>query len=138
VLLPVRADGLADLDLLARTLDERATTLVSVMAANNEIGVVQPLAEIGALCRARGVLFHSDAAQAVGKVPIDVEAMKIDLLTSRLRSTGQGHRRALYAPAPPRAARAVVRRRRRAGHPLGYAAGAACVGSAWPRDAGTR
>ena len=81
VLLPVRADGLVDLDLLARTLDERPTTLVSVMAANNEIGVVQPLAEIGALCRARGVLFHSDAAQAVGKVPIDVEAMKIDLLS---------------------------------------------------------
>jgi len=81
VLLPVRADGLVDLDLLARTLDERPTTLVSVMAANNEIGVVQPLTEIGALCRARGVLFHSDAAQAVGKVPIDVEAMKIDLLS---------------------------------------------------------
>jgi cysteine desulfurase len=81
VLLPVRADGLVDLDLLARTIDERPTTLVSVMAANNEIGVVQPLAEIGALCRARGVLFHSDAAQAVGKVPIDVEAMKIDLLS---------------------------------------------------------
>ena len=77
----MRADGLVDLDLLARTLDERPTTLVSVMAANNEIGAVQPLAEIGALCRARGVLFHSDAAQAVGKVPIDVEAMKIDLLS---------------------------------------------------------
>jgi len=81
VLLPVRAEGLVDLDLLARTLDERPTALVSVMAANNEIGVVQPLAEIGALCRERGVLFHSDAAQAVGKVPIDVEAMKIDLLS---------------------------------------------------------
>src|SRR5215813_13227016 len=81
VLLPVRADGLVDLDLLARALDQRPTTLVSVMAANNEIGVVQPLAEVGALCRARGVLFHSDAAQAVGKVPIDVAAMKIDLLS---------------------------------------------------------
>jgi cysteine desulfurase len=81
VLLPVRPDGLVDLVLLARTLDERPTTLVSVMAANNEIGVVQPLAEIGALCRARGVLFHSDAAQAVGKVPIDVEGMNIDLLS---------------------------------------------------------
>src|SRR5262249_46983223 len=67
-----------------------ATTLVDVMAANTEIGVVQPLAEIGALCRSRGVLFHSDAAQAVGKVPIDVEAMKIDLLSI------SGHK--IYAP----------------------------------------
>src|SRR5262249_31245521 len=81
VLLPVRADGLIDLKLLAATLDERPTSLVSVMAANNEIGVVQPLAEIGTLCRTRGVLFHTDAAQAVGKVPIDVEAMRIDLLS---------------------------------------------------------
>ena len=65
---------------LAAALDER-TLLVSVMAAHNEIGVIQPLAEIGALCRAQGVLFHSDAAQAVGKIPLDVEAMQIDLLS---------------------------------------------------------
>jgi len=51
------------------------------MAAHNEIGVIQPLAEIGALCRSRGVLFHTDAAQAFGKIPLDVEAMKIDLLS---------------------------------------------------------
>jgi len=51
------------------------------MAAHNEIGVIQPLAEIGALCRSHGVLFHSDAAQAFGKIPLDVEAMKIDLLS---------------------------------------------------------
>jgi cysteine desulfurase len=57
------------------------TLLVSVMAAHNEIGVIQPLAEIGALCRARGVLFHTDAAQAFGKIPLDVEAMRIDLMS---------------------------------------------------------
>jgi cysteine desulfurase len=78
--LPVDARGLVDLDALAAAIDER-TAVVSVMAANNEIGVLQPVAEIGALCRARGVLFHSDAAQAVGKVPVDVEAMHIDLLS---------------------------------------------------------
>jgi len=78
--LPVRPDGLADLDALAEAIDER-TALVSVMAANNEIGVIQPLAEIGALAHARGALFHTDAAQGVGKLPIDVEAMHIDLLS---------------------------------------------------------
>jgi cysteine desulfurase len=57
------------------------TLLVSVMAAHNEIGVIQPLAEIGALCRAHGVLFHTDAAQAFGKIPLDVEAMRIDLMS---------------------------------------------------------
>src|SRR6185437_9201982 len=57
------------------------TLLVSIIAAHNEIGVVQPLGEIGALCRSRGVLFHTDAAQAAGKIPLDVEAMKIDLLS---------------------------------------------------------
>ena len=57
------------------------TILVSVMAANNEVGTIQPIAEIGALCRARGVLFHTDAVQAVGALPIDVQAMNIDLLS---------------------------------------------------------
>lgn len=78
--LPVQKDGLID-----RTDLEKAfrpdTILVSVMAANNEIGVLQPLAEIGAICRDRQVLFHTDAAQAIGKIPLDVEAMKIDLLS---------------------------------------------------------
>ncbi len=78
--LPVEPDGLVDLGKLAAALTER-TLLVSVMAAHNEIGVIQPLAEIGALCHKKGVLFHSDAAQAVGKVPLDVEAMRIDLLS---------------------------------------------------------
>jgi cysteine desulfurase len=79
-LVPVEPSGLVSLDLLADVLDER-TLLVSVMAAHNEIGVLQPLAEIGALCRAKGVLFHTDAAQAFGKIPLDVEAMKIDLMS---------------------------------------------------------
>jgi cysteine desulfurase len=78
--LPVRSDGLVDLDRLAEAVTED-TALVSIMAANNEIGVLQPVAEIGALCRARGVWFHTDAAQAFGKVPLDVQAQHIDLLS---------------------------------------------------------
>ena len=78
--LPVEPDGLVSLDGLAAALSER-TLLVSVMAAHNEIGVIQPLAEIGAVCRSKGALFHSDAAQAFGKIPLDVEAMQIDLLS---------------------------------------------------------
>jgi len=79
-ILPVRSDGLVELRAIERAIDEQ-TALVSVMAAHNEIGVIQPIAEIGALCRARGVLFHTDAAQAVGKLPIDVDAQHIDLLS---------------------------------------------------------
>jgi cysteine desulfurase len=78
--LPVEPSGLVSLDRLADALTER-TLLVSVMVAHNEIGVIQPLAELGALCRARGVLLHTDAAQAAGKIPLDVEAMKIDLMS---------------------------------------------------------
>ncbi len=87
--LPVGKDGLLDLDVLAAAIGPR-TALVSVMAVNNEIGVIQKLAGIGALCRARGVLFHSDAAQAVGKIPLDVASMQIDLLSI------SGHK--LYGP----------------------------------------
>jgi cysteine desulfurase len=78
--LPVEPNGLVSLAALEAALSG-STLLVSVMAAHNEIGVIQPLAEIGALCRAKGVLFHSDAAQAFGKIPLDVEMMKIDLLS---------------------------------------------------------
>src|SRR5260370_33627210 len=87
--LPVEPNGLASLAALEAAISER-TLLVSVMAAHNEIGVIQPLAEIGALCRSRGVLVHSDAAQAFGKIPLDVEAMQIDLLSI------SGHK--IYAP----------------------------------------
>jgi cysteine desulfurase len=78
--LPVRSDGLIDLAELERAF-RPDTILVSVMAANNEIGVIQPIAEIGAMCRQRNALFHSDAAQAIGKIPLDVGAMNIDLLS---------------------------------------------------------
>jgi cysteine desulfurase len=78
--LGVNPDGRIDLDALGRAITPR-TVLVSVMGANNEIGTVQPLAEIGAIVRARGALLHTDAAQAAGKIPIDVDAMSIDLLS---------------------------------------------------------
>ena len=78
--LPVKSDGRVDLANLEAALSDR-TILVTVMAANNEIGVLQPVAEVGKLCRQRNILLHTDAVQAVGKVPIDVEAMNIDLLS---------------------------------------------------------
>lgn len=78
--LPVKPDGLLDLDVLRQALTDN-TALLSVMAVNNEIGVIQPLAEIGAICRERGVLFHTDAAQGAGKIPLDVGAMHIDLMS---------------------------------------------------------
>jgi cysteine desulfurase len=78
--LAVRNDGLVSLDDLKAALTEQ-TVLVSIQAANNEIGVLQPLAQIGKLCRQRGIVFHTDAAQAVGKVPLDVQAMQLDMLS---------------------------------------------------------
>jgi len=79
-LLPVQTDGLLNLDQLDQAF-RPDTILVSVMAANNEIGVLQPLAAIGALCRAHQVLFHTDAAQAIAKIPLNVQAMNIDLMS---------------------------------------------------------
>jgi cysteine desulfurase len=78
--LPVQPDGLLDLEQLEKAI-RPDTILVSVMAANNEIGVIQPLAEIGQICRQHQVFFHTDAAQAIGKIPLNVEAMQIDLLS---------------------------------------------------------
>jgi len=75
-----RHDGILDLAALESAITDK-TVLVSVMHANNEIGVLQPIAEIGALCRRKGVLFHSDAAQSAGRIAIDVEAMHVDLLS---------------------------------------------------------
>ena len=86
---PVGKDGLIDLGRLSEAIGDK-TAIVSIMAVNNEIGVIQPLAEIGALCRARSAYFHTDAAQAVGKIPIDVNAMSIDLMSI------SGHK--LYGP----------------------------------------
>jgi cysteine desulfurase len=79
-ILPVQSDGLIDLDQLEKAI-RPDTVLVSVMAANNEIGVLQPLAEIGALCHRHNVLFHTDAAQAIGKIPLNVQTMQIDLMS---------------------------------------------------------
>ncbi|MBC7808058.1 MAG: IscS subfamily cysteine desulfurase [Akkermansiaceae bacterium] len=76
--LSVKPDGLIDLQELADAITDK-TILVSIMAANNEIGVVQPIAEIGKLCRERGVIFHTDAVQAYGKIPLDVQANNIDI-----------------------------------------------------------
>jgi cysteine desulfurase len=78
--LPVKADGLIDLEDLKRAIDDK-TILVSIMIANNEIGVVQPVAEIGKLCHEKGVIFHTDGVQALGKIPVDVNAMNIDVMS---------------------------------------------------------
>jgi cysteine desulfurase len=78
--LPVQKDGLVDLEDLKRAIDDK-TILVTIMAANNEIGVLQPVREIGKICRERGVLFHTDGVQAIGKVPVDVNKDNIDLMS---------------------------------------------------------
>ena len=78
--LPVQKNGLIDLEQLKSAITPK-TCLVSVMAINNEIGVIQPLAEIGKICRQHQVFFHTDCAQAFGKIPLDVEAMNIDLMS---------------------------------------------------------
>lgn len=78
--LPVQKNGLVDLGELQAAITEK-TAIVSIMAVNNEIGVIQPLKEIGRICRERGVFFHTDCAQAVGKIPLDVNAMNIDLMS---------------------------------------------------------
>ncbi|MFZ0694518.1 MAG: IscS subfamily cysteine desulfurase [Alphaproteobacteria bacterium] len=87
--LPVQQNGLIRLEELEAAITDK-TVLVSIMAVNNEIGVIQPLKEIGALCRSKGVFFHTDGAQAVGKIPLDVNAMNIDLMSI------SGHK--LYGP----------------------------------------
>ncbi|MEA5617952.1 IscS subfamily cysteine desulfurase [Cronbergia sp. UHCC 0137] len=79
-ILPVQENGLIDLNQLENAF-RPDTILVSVMAANNEIGVLQPLAEIGKMCSDRQILFHTDAAQAIGKIPLDIEEMNIDLMS---------------------------------------------------------
>src|ERR1700690_233526 len=78
--LPVQKDGRIDLEDLKRAMDDK-TILVSIMTANNEIGVLQPVAEIGKLCRERGVILHTDATQAVGKIPVDVNKNNIDVMS---------------------------------------------------------
>lgn len=87
--LPVRTNGLIDLEQLRAAVTDK-TSIVSLMAVNNEIGVIQPIAEIGRICREKGAFFHTDAAQAAGKIPLDVNAMNIDLMSI------SGHK--LYGP----------------------------------------
>src|SRR5688572_19332923 len=77
---PVQPDGLVDIEAIRKAITDK-TILISVMFANNEIGVIQDVAALGRLAKEKGVLFHTDATQALGKVPIDVEAMGIDLLS---------------------------------------------------------
>ena len=103
VTLPVGSSGILDPQAVADAIDDK-TALVSIMAVNNEIGVIQPIAEIGAICAGRGVLFHTDAAQAAGKIPLDTESMHIDLMSV------SGHK--MYAPMGVGAL--YVRRRPRA------------------------
>jgi cysteine desulfurase len=98
----VQRSGLIDLAAIDAAIGSR-TALVSVMAVNNEIGVVQPIAEIGALCRQRGVLLHTDAAQAAGKIPLDVRVMSIDLMSiSAHKLYGPKGIGALYVRRQPR------------------------------------
>jgi len=79
--LPVGREGLVDVEALKAAITDK-TILISVMFANNEIGTIQPIAEIGKLAKERGIVFHTDATQAAGKIPVNVEAMGIDLLSA--------------------------------------------------------
>ena len=100
--LPVLQNGIVDLDLLKSSI-RSDTMLVSIMAVNNEIGVIQPIQEIGQICRAHNVFFHTDAAQAFGKISLDVESMQIDLMSiSAHKIYGPKGIGALYVRRKPR------------------------------------
>jgi cysteine desulfurase len=100
--LPVQQNGLVDLKILEDAITDK-TVLISVMTVNNEIGVIQPIKEIGAICRKHSVYFHTDAAQAFGKIPLDVEEMNIDLMSiSAHKIYGPKGIGALYVRRKPR------------------------------------
>ena len=119
--LPVQKDGLVDLEDLKRAIDDK-TILVTIMAANNEIGVLQPIAEIGKICHERGVIFHTDATQAVGKIPINVNKQNVDLYVDfgaqDVRAEGRGRAVCAAQESAGAAFRADGRRRARARHAL--------------------
>ena len=87
--LPVQSDGLINLEELKKSITDK-TLIVSIMGVHNEIGVIQPLEEIGKICRSKDIFFHTDCAQAIGKIPLDVDKMNIDLMSI------SGHK--IYAP----------------------------------------
>jgi len=143
--LPVGSDGLVSVDAVAAAMRPE-TALVSVMFVNNEIGVIQPIGEIGKLCRERKVFLHVDAAQAVGKIPVDVDALHIDLMSiSAHKLYGPKGIGALYVRRRPRVRLEPVfsgggqERGFRSGtlpHPLVAGFGAACevAGQEMDRD----
>ena len=101
-ILPVEKNGIINLEMLKAAIKPE-TALVSIMAVNNEIGTIQPIKEIGKICREKGVFFHTDAAQAVGKMPIDVEECNIDLMSiSAHKMYGPMGIGALYIRRKPR------------------------------------
>ena len=107
--LPVDKDGRIDLDDLRRAITPK-TILITIMYANNEIGVVQPIEEIGKIAKEKGIFFHTDAVQAVGKIPVDVQRDNIDLLSitapQALRPQGRAAR---FTCAGKQSARAAFR-----------------------------
>ena len=127
--LPVKADGLVDLDMLREAITDK-TILITLMYANNEIGVIQPVTEIGKIAREKGVLFHTDGVQAVGKIPVNVIKDNIDLMSmsahkiygpkgvGALYVRRKSPARAAYGPDGWRRPRArhAVRHSERAGH----------------------
>ena len=128
--LPVDRTGHINLEQLAAAISDD-TLLVSIMAVNNEIGTIEALAEIGALCRAKGAYFHTDAAQAYGKIPLDVNAMKIDLMSiSGHKIYGPKGIGALYIRRRPRVRLAplIVGGGQERGHRSGTLPTPLCVG----------